>query len=228
MFFVSIIFLTILIPSIQSLKPTLKLKFSPDEKYYTHGYTVNITCEVLNPTTDTGTAQLWHVDLATGNRTAITPSLIDSPGEDSPLIFKHNTNKRIQYLRKNYLRIRNLQLEDSARYECDCPDCSEELGTVNKTLQVMKTTEPKWSIKSNWTLQAGVETTIKCTADDFYPYVGYQIIRHQHDISKIARAVAIPKDNVYPDQFSWRANVTPMADWHQTLLVCIVIQGLYL
>ena len=228
MFFVSITFLTILIPSIQSVQSSLELKFSPDEKYYPSSQPVDISCKILNSTTETDAAQLWHVNLATDERTRITPSLIDSPGEDSPLIFKQNTNKRIQYLDKNYLRIRNLQLEDSARYECACPDCSEELGTVNKTLQVMKITEPKWNIKSEWRLQEGAAITIKCTADDFYPFVDHKIILGHYNIKNFGRHVVIQNDNTYSHNFSWEAIVTPLANWHNTKLVCIVVQGLYL
>ena len=228
MFSVSIIFLTILIPSIQSLKPTLELKFSPDEKYYSQGHTVDITCEILNPTPDTDAAQLWHVDLATGKHTAISRSFIHSPGEDAPLIFKQNTHKRIEYLRKNYLRITNLQLEDSARYECNCPDCPDTVGlnTVDKTLQVMKTSEPKWSIEPGWPLQEQAATTIKCTAEDFYPYVDYKIIRHHHEMNKLGKHLVSPTNSAYPNKFSWEATVTPLADWHNTTLLCTIFQGL--
>ena len=89
MFFISIIFLTILIPSIQSLKPTLKLTFTPDEKYYTMGEQLEILCEILNPTENQETAQLWHVDFKTGKHTPISRSLLYNAPDDSLDVFKH-------------------------------------------------------------------------------------------------------------------------------------------
>jgi len=225
MFSVTIIFLTILIPSIQSSKPTLKLTFTPDEKYFTHGRAVDIICEILNPTETTEAPQLWHVDLKTGKHTSVSRSLINRVTDDSLDVFKQNKNKHYEYVKKNHLRINNLQVEDSARYECDCPNCEEPLGKQAKDLQVMKLSEPKWHIEPGWPIQEGAQTTIKCTADDFYPYVGYKIIRHHHDINNEGKSV-LPNSNVYPQKFAWEATIKPAADWHNTTLRCTVIQGL--
>jgi hypothetical protein len=224
MFSVTVIFLTILIPSIQSSKPILKLTLTPDEKYYTHGRAVDILCELLNPTEGTEAPQLWHVDLKTGKRTSVSRSLINRPSEDSPDVFKQNKNKHYEYIKKNHLRINNLQVEDSARYECNCPDCEEPLPSQAKDLQVMKLSEPKWHIEPGWPMQENAQTTIKCIADDFYPYVGYKIIRHHHDISNEGKTV-LPNSNTYPQRFSWEATVKPAADWHNTTLRCTVTQG---
>jgi hypothetical protein len=224
MFFVSIIFLTILIPSIQSLKPTLKLTFTPDEKYFTNARTLDIVCEILNPTENMEAPQLWHVDFKTGKHTPVSRLLINAPSEDSPDIFKQNKQKRIEYIKKNYLRFKNLQLEDSARYECNCPDCEEQLGKQAKDLQVIKIGEPKWHIEPGWPLQENAKTTIKCTADDFYPYAGHKIIRNHHDISSEGKPL-LPNSNTFPQKFSWEASVTPIADWHNTTLRCTVIEG---
>jgi len=226
MFFVSIIFLTILIPSIQSLRPTLKLTFTPDEKYYTNSRTLDITCEILNPAENTEAPQLWHVDFKTGKSTPISRSLINSPTDDSPEIFKQNKQKRIEYLKKNALRFKSLQLEDSARYECNCPDCEEQLGKQAKDLQVVKISEPKWHIEPGWPLQEHAKTTIRCTADDFYPYASHKIIRHHHDITSEGKGV-IPNNYVYPQKFSWEAAVSPTAEWHNTTLRCTVLEGLF-
>jgi len=101
MFFVSIIFLTLLIPSIQSLKPTLKLTFTPDERYFAHGRTVDIACEVINPTENMESPQLWYLDFKTGKHTPISRLLINSPSEDSPDVFKQNQkNRHIEYVKK--------------------------------------------------------------------------------------------------------------------------------
>jgi len=224
MFFVSIILLTILIPSIQS-KPTLKLTFTPDEKYFTSGRTIEILCELINPVENMESPQLWHVDFKTGKHTPISRSLINLPTEDSPDVFKQNQKtRRLEYVKRNHIRIKSLQLEDSGRYECNCPDCEEPLGKQTKDLQVMKLSEPKWHIEPGWPIQEHAKTTIKCTADDFYPYVGYKIVRHHHDINNEGRSV-IPNSNTYPQKFSWEATVTPTAEWHNTTLRCTVIQG---
>jgi len=127
-------------------------------------------------------------------------------------------------LKKNHLRFKQLQLDDSGRYECNCPDCEEPLGKQEKDLQVMKSTEPRWHIEPGWPIQEDAKTTIKCIAEDFYPYVGYKIIRHHHDISKEGKPVT-PNNNQFPQKFSWEATVTPKADWHNTTLRCTVIQG---
>ena len=47
----------------------------------------------------------------------------------------------------------------------------------------MKLSDPKWHIEPGWPIQEHAKTTIKCTADDFYPYVSHKIIRHHHDIT---------------------------------------------
>ena len=226
MFAITIIFLTIFIPSIQSTKPSLKLTFVPDSKYYTLGHPVDIICEVLNPTEGMESPQLWHVDLKTNKYTAVSRALLARPTDDVPEIFKTNKQqKRLEFVKKNYLRIKTLQIEDSARYECNCPDCEDPPPKQEKLLQVMKQSDPKWNIEPGWPIQEGAKTTIKCTADDFYPYAGYRILRHHHDISNLGKAAPLNSDT-YPQKFSWEATITPSFDWHNTTLHCTVLQGL--
>ncbi|CAF2770138.1 unnamed protein product [Rotaria sp. Silwood2] len=224
MFFISIIFLTIINPSIQSGQPSLKLTFIPDEKYFTNGHQVDILCELLNPNDFTTEApQLWHVDLKTGKYTPISRMSINSPPNEAPDTFKRNPNKRIEWIKKNHMRIRHLQLEDSARYECNCPDCEQRLEEQKKILQVMKLTEPRWHIEPGWPIQENAKTTIKCTVDDFYPYVSHKIIRNHHEMND-GKSI-LPNTNTFPQKFSWEASVTPTADWHNQTLQCTVTQG---
>jgi hypothetical protein len=227
MFSVSIIFLTILIPSIQSSKPTLKLTFTPDEKYFTMGNQVEILCELINPTEHTDSPQLWYIDFKTGKHTPISRSLLNSPSDDSPDLFKQNKHKRLEYVKKNHLRIRQLLLEDTGRYECNCPDCEEQLVKQAKDLQVMKLSDPKLHIDPGFPLQEHAKATIRCTADDFYPYVSHKIIRGHHEITNEGKST-IPNSNIYPHKFSWDANVTPIADWHNVTLRCTVTEGLFI
>lgn len=222
-FIFSFLFL-LLIPSIDSLQPTLKLTFTPDEAYYTHDHQVEILCEILNPTERTESPQLWHIDLRTSKHTAISRSLINNPAEDAPEVFKQNKQKRIEYVRKNHIRIRRLALEDTARYECNCPDCEEPLGKRTADLHVMKLAEPKWHIEPSRVLQENGRTTIRCTVDDFYPYVTHKILRNHHDVTNEGKS-NLPTSNVYPQRFSWEATVSPTADWHNTTLRCTVTEG---
>ncbi|CAF0910560.1 unnamed protein product [Adineta steineri] len=224
MFFVSIIFLTILIPAIQSAKPTLKLTFTPDEKDYTEGHVVEILCELLNPSDHTESPQLWHVDIKSGRRTSISRSLLHTPPDDALDIFKQNKNKRIEYVKKNHLRIRQILFEDTSRYECTCVDCEDQIEKKTKELTVMQLTDPEWHIEPGWPLQENAKTTLKCTADYFYPYVSYQIFRDLHKLNDDGKAV-IPNSNTIPQKFSWEITVTPTFEWHNTTLKCIIIQG---
>jgi hypothetical protein len=227
MFLISIIFLTILIPSIQA-KPSIKLTFSPDEKYYTQGNQLEIHCEILNPTENQEMAQLWHVDFKTGKHTPISRSLLYNAPDDALEIFKNNKkDKRLEFVKKNYLRIRQLLAEDSGRYECNCPDCEEQLGKPEKNLQVIKPAEPRLFIEPGWPIQENAKTTIKCTADDFYPYVSHKIIRHHHDITNECKNPVVPTTMVFPQKFSWEATLIPTADWHNTTLRCTVTEGLF-
>jgi hypothetical protein len=90
----------------------------------------------------------------------------------------------------------------------------------------MKIAEPKWHIEPGWPIQEHAKTTIRCTVDDFYPYVTHKIFRHHHDITGEGKSV-IPNSNTYPQKFSWEANVIPTADWHNTTLRCTVTEGLF-
>ncbi|CAF0897747.1 unnamed protein product [Adineta steineri] len=177
MFFVSIIFLTILIPAIQSSKPTLKLTFTPDEKYYTEGHVVEILCELLNPSDHTESPQLWHVDIKSGRRTPISRSLLNAPPDDALDVFRQNGNKRLKYVKKIIY------------------------------------------VEPGWPLQENAKTTLKCTADYFYPYVSYQIFRDHHKLNDDGKAV-IPNSNTIPQEFSWEITVTPTFEWHNTTLKC--------
>ncbi|CAF4165909.1 unnamed protein product, partial [Adineta steineri] len=199
-------FLTILISLIQSSKSALKLTFTSDEKYYTEGHVVEILCELINPNDHTEVSQLWHVDIKSGQRTPIRRALLHTPPDDSLDIFKHNKNKH------------------TSRYECTCPDCEEQLEKKTKELTVMKLTDPKWHIEPGWPIQENAKTTLKCTADDFYPYVSHQILRNHHKIDGDGKAT-IPNNNTIPQKFYWEATVTPTHEWHNTTLECTIIEG---
>ena len=224
MFSITIIFLTLLIPSIQSSKPTLKLTFTPDERYYKSGSQVEILCELINPTDVTESPQLWHVDLKTGKHTSISRSLLNRPTEDISDYFKNIKQSRLEYVKKNHLRIRQIVDDDTARYECNCPDCEESLGKQAKDFQVVHTSDPVWHIEPGWPIQEHATTTIKCAANDFYPYVSHKILRNHHDITNKGKAT-LPTTNTYPQTFFWEDSVTPSADWHNTTLRCTVTQG---
>ncbi|CAF4657010.1 unnamed protein product [Rotaria sp. Silwood1] len=224
MFFISIIFLTIITFSIHTGQPSLKLTFIPDEKYYTSDHQVDILCEVLNSSDDTEAPQLWHIDLKNGRRTPIIRLFINTPPDDAPDSFRRNSNKRIEFIKKNHLRIKNLQLEDSARYDCNCPNCEQRFAGQRRFLQVMRLAEPRWHIESGWPIQENAKTTIKCTVDDFYPYVSHKIILNHQEITDEGRSVPTnPKK--FSQKFSWEATVIPTADWHNQTLQCTVTQG---
>ncbi|CAF2998221.1 unnamed protein product, partial [Rotaria sp. Silwood2] len=222
MFVILIIFLTIINPSIQSDQPSLKLTFIPDEEYYTSDHQIDILCELLNPNNNTTIPQLWYVDLKTSRRTPIIRLFINKPPDDAPDLLKKNSNKRIEYIKKNHLRIKNLQLQDSARYDCDCPNCEQQLEPQRRFLQVMRIVKPRWHIEPGWPIQENAKTTIKCTVDDFYPYVSHKIIHNHHEMND-GKSV-LPNTNTFPQKFSWEASVTPTADWHNQTLQCTVTQ----
>lgn len=229
MFFIAIFLLINLISSIQlSSANTLDLTFSPSEKYYEIGDTVDIHCELNNSTNIHDTPQLWHVDFKTNKHTSITRWLIHNPPEDAPELFKTNKHKRIRFLTRNYFQISNLQLEDSAQYECNFPDCEEHAEPTARKLQVMQLAEPKWYIEPGWPLQENIKVTIKCIANDFYPFVDYKIISNDHVINKLGKHVHIPMDDVYPHRFSWETTVEVHRGFHNTTLVCMVKQGLFI
>jgi len=52
-------------------------------------------------------------------------------------------------------------MEDSAKYECNCPDCEESLAKQIRDLHVMKLVEPKWVIEPGWPLHENTKATIK-------------------------------------------------------------------
>lgn len=224
MYITSLLLVTILIPCAQSVKATLKLTFSPDERYYAIDQPVDISCDILNPNDASDSAQLWHVDLQTGKYTPVSRSLINSPADDAPNLFKKNKLKRVEFMRKNQIRILRLAVEDSAQYECNCPDCEVPLAKDARNLQVMKLVEPRWKIEPSWQLQENAKTTIQCIAEDFYPYVGYKVFRSHHEIGAAGKA-NLPNSNVYPQKFTWEDTVTASADWHNHTLRCTVIQG---
>jgi hypothetical protein len=90
MFFKSIIFLTTHLLCIQSSKPRLELTITPYEKYNVYSAHVEISCELKDAFYPIVVAQLWHVDLKTGNQTPITRSLLFSPSESASDVFKQN------------------------------------------------------------------------------------------------------------------------------------------
>jgi len=224
MFIITIFLITILIPTVQLARPTLKLTFTPDEKYMPHHQQIEIQCELFNPTQRTDSAQLWYVDLKTGKRTPISRTLLTSSTEDSPEVFKSNRNKRYEYIRKNHIRIRALQMEDSAKYECNCPDCEESIKREMRDLSVMRLVEPKWFIEGGWPLHENTKTTIKCQTEDFYPYVSHRIFRNQQEITNEGRST-LTNSNAFPQKFVWESTITPTADWHNSTLRCSVTEG---
>lgn len=224
MLFASIIFLNILIPSMQSGVPSLQLTFTPNERYFTMGHSVEILCESLNPTDQMEAPQLWHIEYKTGKHTPISRLLLLEPPIDAPDVFKRNQMDRIKYIKKNHILIQHLQLEDSGEYACNCPDCAQRLQEDRKHLQVMRLIKPEWHIEPGYPIQEHAKTTIKCTVDDFYPYVSHRIVRHHHEITRDGKSNK-PDSNAFPHKFSWEAVVTPTADWHNTSLQCTVLQG---
>jgi hypothetical protein len=219
-----ILIITILIPTVQLARPTIKLTFTPDEKYMPRQQQIEIYCELVNPNQHTDSAQLWYVDFKTGKRTPISRSLLTSPTDDAPEIFKSNRNKRYDYVRKNYLRIRGLQMEDSAKYECNCPDCEESVPKQTRDLQVMKLVEPKWIIESGWPLHENTKAIIKCQTDDFYPYIGHKILRNHQEITNDGKST-LSNNYAFPHKFTWEATITPTAEWHNSTLRCSVTEG---
>lgn len=216
--------ITIFIPTIQTTNPTIKLSFSADGSYFKINDQIDVSCELLNPAAHTDTAQLWHVDLNTHKRTSISRALVNSPPDDAPDIFKRNQDKRIEYLRKNSLRFHHLTLEDSARFECNCPDCEQLLNTEVRDLMVTKHVEPQWNIDPPVPIPENSSVTFRCFANDFFPYSGHQILRHHHDITSLG-TVTRSQTNSYPQSFSWEATLTVTADWHNSAVECILDQA---
>jgi hypothetical protein len=226
MYTITIILITIFIPTVQLARPSINLTITPDVKYMQSQEQVDIQCELLNPNQHTDVAQLWYFDLKTNKRTPISRTLLTSPTDDSPDVFKYNNrNRRYVYVQKNSIRIRSLQMEDSARYECNCPDCEDSIPKQTRELHVMKVNEPRWIIDSRWPLHENTKATIKCQIDDFYPYVGHKILRDQYDITNEGKST-LPNPNQFPQKFVWESSVTPKAEWHNSTLRCIVTQGL--
>ncbi|CAF0902015.1 unnamed protein product [Adineta steineri] len=224
MYIITIITITILIPNVQLARPTLKLTFNPDEKYMSWHGQVEIQCELLNPTRAEDSAQLWHLDLKNGKRTPISRTLLASPSDDAAEIFKNNKNRRYEYVRKNYIRIRSLQMEDSAKYECNCPDCEEQLKGVTKDLYVMKLSEATWNFDQGWPLHENTKTIIKCQSNGFYPYIGHKILRDNKEMTNDGKS-SLSNTNPFPQNFLWEATITPTAEWHNTTLLCSITQG---
>ncbi|CAF1160503.1 unnamed protein product [Rotaria sordida] len=224
MYMITILIITILIPTVKLIRPTIKLTFIPDEKYMSIHQQIEIKCEILNPNERTDSAQLWYVDLITGKHTAISRHLLISPTSDSPDVFKNNKNKRYLYEGKNHIRIRSLQTEDSAKYECNCPDCEESLGSQSRNLDVMKLSTPIWSIEPGWPLHEDTKTIIRCQVENFYPYVGHKILRNHQEITNEGKS-SLSNNNIYPQKFTWEATIKPTADWHNSTIYCNVLQG---
>jgi hypothetical protein len=216
--------LIVCISLVDLTKPTIKLTFTPDEKYLARDQELEIKCEIINPNERTELPQLWYIDLRTGKRTPISRVLLQSSIEDSPDVFKMNKNKRYEYLGKSHIRIRRLQMEDSAKYECNCPDCEENITNHVRDLYVMKLVEPRWFIEPGWPLHENTKATIKCLADDFYPHVNHQVLRNHHQITNEGKS-SLSDSQIFPQRFMWEATVTPTADWHNTTLRCLITEG---
>jgi len=215
---------TDIIGRVQSTKPSLKLTFSPDETYLPRDQPLDIQCDLINPKDKSESSQLWHVDLKTHKRTAISRLLLTSPNADAPEVFRTIKNHRYEFLRKNRMRIRRLQLEDSARYECDCPDCEDVIPKQSRDLYVMKLAEPKWIIEPGLPLHENTQATIKCHVEEFYPYVSHKILRNDKDISQDGKLIPITNSGV-TQKFLWEQTINPTADWHNSTLRCLVTEG---
>ncbi|CAF1549941.1 unnamed protein product [Adineta ricciae] len=205
-------------------RAVLKLTFDPDEAYYPQGSMIEIRCEMLNADDTDESPQLWYVDSKTGKSAHITRTLLNKPVENSPDIFKRNQNGRFEYVKRNHLRIRHVILDDTSRYECSCPDCEETLEKHVKELHVMKLAEPKWQIEPDWPMQEYVNSRIKCTVDDFYPYIKHKVLRNHYDITDEGYSLLL-NSKAYPQKFSWKATVIPTADWHNSTIHCAVTIG---
>ena len=219
-----IVFITSLIPIVELIRPTVKLTFSPNQIYMSRGKQIEIKCEMLHPNEHTESPQLWHIDLKTGKHTSVSRRLLTSPPNDSPDVFKNNQRKRYEYISKNYIRINNLQLEDSAKYECNCPDCIDTISSDSQNLYIMKLSKPKWIIKPTWPLHENTVSQIRCEANDFYPYVSHRIFRNGKNITSDGK-VSLSNNDTYSQNFSWVANITPTAEWHGRGLHCHIRQG---
>ncbi|CAF3532253.1 unnamed protein product [Rotaria sp. Silwood1] len=224
MYMITIILFTILIPTVQLVRPSIKLTFIPDEKYMPLHQQVEIKCEILNPRDPADVPQLWYIDLTTGKHTLISRALLGGTPSEAPDVFKNNKNQRYQYAGKSHIRIRSLQPEDSAKYECNCPDCEEPLESQVRNLDVMKLSAPTWIIEPGWPLHENTKTIIKCQVDNFYPYVSHKILRNHQEITKEGKS-SLSNNNVYPQKFLWEATITPSADWHNSTIYCNVMEG---
>lgn len=225
MLILTIIFLSTFIPTVELSKPSITLSFNPNEPYFTRQSKVEIQCELLNPTQVGDSAQLWYVDLKTGKRTAVSRLLLTSPSEDAPEIFKKiNRNKRYRFVGRNHIEINALQMEDSARYECDCPDCEQNVDKKERKLEVMQLVDPVWTFETSGPLHEDTETKIKCSVNDFYPYIKHKILRDSVEITNIGRST-LSNEKYFPQQLVWEATIKPKADWHGTTLLCDVTQG---
>ena len=209
---------------VHAAKPTIKLTFTPNEKYIARDQQIEIRCELLNGNERSELPQLWYIDLKSGKRTPISRTLLSTPTDDVPHVFKNNKNRRYEYVQKNWIRIRRLQMEDSAKYECDCPDCEETISKSARDLQVMKLVEPKWVIEPGWPIHENTQTTIKCVTQDFYPYVNHKILRHNQEITNEGKS-NLSNSEAFPQKLTWEKTFTPTADWHNTTLRCVVTQG---
>ncbi|CAF4984500.1 unnamed protein product [Rotaria socialis] len=227
MYTITILLITIVISTVQPAPPrsATKLTFIPDDKYLPLRKEVTIKCEIINPSDHTEPPQLWHVDLKTGKRTSISRALLTNPMEDAPDVFKNNKNQRYSYVNKNNIRIRDLQPEDSARYECDCPDCADAIASQNRTLSVMKLSTPKWEVGPGWPLHEESQAKIKCEVNDFFPYVGHKILRNHIDITNDGKSTSALSNSGYPQKFVWEATITVGAEWHNSTIYCNVLQG---
>lgn len=226
MYTITIILITILIPYIQSVavRSSLKLTFTPDNKYMSVGQDVDIKCELLNPADPSDSAQLFHIDLKTQKKSLVSRQLLLGPPEDAPDIFKKK-NGRYSYVSRGHIHIQNLQAEDSARYVCDCPDCLEALTTATRNLSVMVLNQPTWTAGPGWPLHENTKSNLKCEVNNFFPYVGHKILRNHIDITNEGKS-SLPSANVYPQTFTWEASLSFTHDMHNSTLLCIVTQGL--
>ncbi|CAF0955827.1 unnamed protein product [Adineta ricciae] len=220
----SIITVAIVIPIVQLARPSINLTFTPDEKYMSRYAKVEIQCGQIQPNAQSEPLQLWYVDYKTGKRTPVSRTLLTAPTDDAPDVFRNHQNHRYEFVRKNHIRIRSLQMEDSARYECNCPDCEESIPKQTKDLYVMQLATPVWVIDLGGPLHENTKTTIKCQVDDFYPYVRHRILRDQTEITKDGKS-DLSDSNSFPQKFVWQMTITPKADWHNSTLTCSVRQG---
>ncbi|UJR07018.1 hypothetical protein I4U23_011306 [Adineta vaga] len=151
--------------------------------------------------------------------------LLIKPSYDSSDIFKLNKKDHLHYIKQVHIRLVYLLSKDTSKYECNCPDCDEDLEKQIKELHVIQLSEPTWHIESNLPIKENVKLIIECIVDDFYPYIKHKIIHNSYDITEYGNLRILNNNKTYSQRFSWKITLIPTADWHNTIFQCFVTQG---